>query len=188
MRNKKLRVLVAGSGGQGILTLGRLLAYAAIHRQWSVSCLPTYGAEMRGGYVYCLIVISGNRGIFSPVSGQVDIGLFMHERMLRLLRQNVKPEGTLLLNSSLIQGEQELTFKKLFIPASEMAESLGNLQVANMVMGGALGCLISQMFLPLEMADLISGIEQAVGKKEARETSEKALWAGWRWAEEKWKS
>ncbi len=181
-------MLAAGSGGQGILTLGRVMAYAAMNRQWQVSCLPAYGAEMRGGYVYCLIIMSSRRGLLSPVSGRVDAGIFMQERMLRLLAHYIKPGGTMLLNSSLVRPDPELKFKTIDIAASQLAESLGNLQVANMVMAGALGCLINREYLPLEMVDLMAGLEKTVGRKEALESSRKALETGWSLMEQQWKT
>lgn len=183
-----MRVLVAGSGGQGILTFGRLLAYTAINRNWQVSCLPTYGAEMRGGYVYCLIIISNTREVSSPVSGRVDVGIFMQEKMLRLLSHYVKPGGTLLLNCSLVHTEPETKFRTWEIDATNLAESLGNLQVANMVMSGALGYLINKEYFPCQVSDLSSVLEETLGNKENLPLCEKALTLGWKTIEEKWKT
>ncbi|MGB9677393.1 MAG: 2-oxoacid:acceptor oxidoreductase family protein, partial [Candidatus Ratteibacteria bacterium] len=64
----KVKIILGGSGGQGILTLGKLFSYAGIKKNYYISCLPTYGAEMRGGYIYCFVIISKKKEIFSPLS------------------------------------------------------------------------------------------------------------------------
>jgi 2-oxoglutarate ferredoxin oxidoreductase subunit gamma len=130
-------VIMAGFGGQGILLIGKMLAYAGMHEGKEVSWLPSYGPEMRGGTCNCTVVIS-DRPVGSPVIRSPRAVLAMNLPSLDKFEHDVRPGGLLLINSSLINRDPartDLTVVK--VPANEIANSLGNPRAANMVALGA---------------------------------------------------
>jgi 2-oxoglutarate ferredoxin oxidoreductase subunit gamma len=130
-------VIMAGFGGQGILLIGKMLAYAGMHEGKEVSWLPSYGPEMRGGTCNCTVVIS-DRPVGSPVIRSPRAVLAMNLPSLDKFEPDVRPGGLLLINSSLIErgsGRDDLTVVK--VPANEIANELGNPRAANMVALGA---------------------------------------------------
>jgi 2-oxoglutarate ferredoxin oxidoreductase subunit gamma len=119
-------VIMAGFGGQGILLIGKMLAYAGMHEGKEVSWLPSYGPEMRGGTCNCTVVIS-DRPVGSPVIRSPRAVLAMNLPSLDKFERDVRPGGLLLINSSLISRDParaDLTVVK--VPANEIANSLGN--------------------------------------------------------------
>ncbi|MCM8829446.1 MAG: 2-oxoacid:acceptor oxidoreductase family protein [Candidatus Omnitrophica bacterium] len=176
---EKVRIIVGGSGGQGILTVGKVLSYASIRQNMNVSCLPSYGAEMRGGYVYCTIVIYSAEDIVSPVSTEIDIGVFMDANSYRMLRGYLKKDAFVIFNSSLVKKFTHPGRKIIEIEASEIAERLGSIKTANMVATGATGYIIDHFFFPFTMKSLNYGIEQVLLSKELVDMSKKSLEAGW---------
>jgi 2-oxoglutarate ferredoxin oxidoreductase subunit gamma len=130
-------VLIAGFGGQGVVLAGHLLASAALAEGREVVWAPSYGPEMRGGAVHCTVIISSER-IGSPEVSRADSLLIMDRASLGRFAHRVKPGGLLVLNSTLISDRPtEDECRVLPIPASEAAEELGELKVANVVMLGA---------------------------------------------------
>jgi len=178
-KTRILRLIVGGSGGQGILTVGKVFAYAAINRGLDVSCLPAYGAEMRGGYVYCTIVMTGGDESVSPVVSRADIGLFMDEKSCRMLSGLVRKDGWLILNSSLI-GENGGRKQTVFdIPATEMAEKLGDIRTAGMICAGAAAFLVNRRLFPFKCRDLTRGMGRVVAGEQVLEMNERAVFMGW---------
>ena len=130
-------VIMAGFGGQGILLIGKMLAYAGMHEGKEVSWLPSYGPEMRGGTCNCTVVIS-DRPVGSPVIQSPRAVVAMNLPSLDKFESNLRPGGLLLINSSLInRGAQRDDVEVLLVPANEIANELGNPRGANMVALGA---------------------------------------------------
>jgi 2-oxoglutarate ferredoxin oxidoreductase subunit gamma len=130
-------ILIAGFGGQGVMLAGKLLAYASMTEGKNVTWLPSYGPEMRGGTANCMVVISTHR-IASPYVTKPSSLIVMNNPSLYAFECLVKPGGLILLNSSMINREltrKDLTVYK--IPATETADKLGDIRVANMVILGA---------------------------------------------------
>ena len=130
-------VIMAGFGGQGILLIGKMLAYAGMREGQEVSWLPSYGPEMRGGTCNCTVVIS-DRPVGSPVIRSPRAVLAMNLPSLDKFESDLREGGVLLINSSLIGREpkrSDLTVIK--VPANEIANELGNPRGANMVALGA---------------------------------------------------
>jgi 2-oxoglutarate ferredoxin oxidoreductase subunit gamma len=130
-------IIMAGFGGQGILLIGKILAYAGMHEGKEVSWLPSYGPEMRGGTCNCTVVIS-DRPVGSPVIRSPRAVLAMNLPSLDRFEADVRPGGLLLINSSLINRDPsraDVTVVK--VAANEIANSLGNPRAANMVALGA---------------------------------------------------
>jgi 2-oxoglutarate ferredoxin oxidoreductase subunit gamma len=131
-------ILIAGFGGQGILLAGKLLAQAAMKTGHEVTCMPSYGAEVRGGTANCMVVIS-NQPIASPLVGSCNSLIAMNKASLDKFAPCIKPAGLLIMNSSLIDEMPKLdkSIEILAVPADEIAVELGNQKVANMVVLGA---------------------------------------------------
>ncbi|HOK56932.1 MAG TPA: 2-oxoacid:acceptor oxidoreductase family protein [bacterium] len=176
----KVRIILGGSGGQGILTLGKLLAYAGIKKNYEVSCLPTYGAEMRGGYIYCFVIISKEKDIFSPLTESCDIGVFLNEMSYKMLKKFLKKDAYSILNYSLIKNFKK-NEKVIEIPATEIAEKTGDIRITNMVMAGVVSKLISQKFFDYEKEILINEINKIMEKEEIIKLCEKGIKEGWQY-------
>ncbi|MBR3295846.1 MAG: 2-oxoacid:acceptor oxidoreductase family protein [Clostridia bacterium] len=130
-------LLSAGFGGQGVLLLGQLIAYAGLKEEKNVSWLPSYGPEMRGGTANCSVVVSTEE-VGSPVVTSPDILVVMNRPSFEKYVDSVVPGGKMFVNSSLIDLKTDRTdIDVYYIPANQIADELGNLRVANMVMLGA---------------------------------------------------
>lgn len=129
-------LLCAGFGGQGIMFLGKLLAQAAMVQGLNVTYLPSYGAEVRGGTAHCNIILSSDE-IASPLVGRPTSVIVMNHPSLLKFEERVRPGGLLIVNSSLaLSSPSRQDIHILEVPATEMADSLGTVQVANMVVLG----------------------------------------------------
>ncbi|MBF0543665.1 MAG: 2-oxoacid:acceptor oxidoreductase family protein [Candidatus Riflebacteria bacterium] len=131
------RIILAGFGGQGILFLGKILAQVGMEAGRHVSWIPAYGPEMRGGTANCTVIISENP-IASPLVTVPDTVLAMNGLSVTRFANRIKAGGMLMYNSSLIERQEFRDDVRLVeIPASEIADDLGNARVANLVMAGA---------------------------------------------------
>jgi 2-oxoglutarate ferredoxin oxidoreductase subunit gamma len=129
--------LFAGFGGQGVLLMGQLLAYAGMLEDKYVSWLPAYGPEMRGGTANCSVNIS-DEPIGSPVVSKATTVVAMNRPSLDKFEPAVQPGGMLFINSSIIDKKAERDdIQVYYVPCNEISEELGNGRVANMVMLGA---------------------------------------------------
>ncbi len=151
------RILCAGFGGQGVMSLGQLLAYAGMIENKHVTWLPSYGPEMRGGTAYCNVVVS-NRPVGSPiVTGNATCAIVMNLPSLLKFEQSVIPGGMILVNCSLTdQTVSRRDVHAYYIPAGELAKECGNPKAANMVMLGA--------YLALTGTVRVASISQAFKK------------------------
>ncbi len=131
------KILCSGSGGQGVLTFGNILANAAMLEDYYVTFLPSYGAAMRGGTANCTVCISDSE-IASPVASAPDIVVAMNQPSVMKFINSLDPGGMIIYNSSLtdtvpIRGDLEI----FPVPANDLAIELGNERSANMVMIGS---------------------------------------------------
>ena len=135
MENK---VICAGFGGQGVMSMGQLLAYAGMIEDKHVSWLPSYGPEMRGGTANCGVTVSDEE-IGSPIiTNDADIAIVMNLPSLIKFEKDVKPGGKIFVNSSLIEKKVERTdIEVYYIDANKVAADIGNIKAANLVMLGA---------------------------------------------------
>lgn len=131
-------VIMAGFGGQGIMLIADILALVAMKEGRNVTWMPSYGVEMRGGTANCTVVVSSEE-VGSPVTGHPYGAIVMNEPSLLKYEPMVRPEGFLLLNVSLIESQKTTRedIDKLLLPANDIAQRLGNAQMANMVALGA---------------------------------------------------
>ncbi len=134
----KQKMFFAGSGGQGTLALGQMIAKAAMEEGKEVTWLPSYGPEMRGGTANCTVVVS-DKPISCPLINEADMLVVMNLPSLLKFESMVAPGGLLVINSSLVpQSSSRTDIRVLEIPANEKAIELGNDKAANMIMLGAI--------------------------------------------------
>lgn len=134
-------VIMAGFGGQGIMLIGQLLAYAGMDEGKEVSWLPSYGPEMRGGTANCTVVLS-DRPIGSPVIETPSACIIMNRPSLDRFGTKIKKGGLLVINSSLIDVKvSREDLDTLYIPCNQVAIQCGNGKAANMV---ALGSYVAR--------------------------------------------
>jgi len=134
----KIEILIAGFGGQGVLSMGLFLAYGGIAEGKKVTYVPSYGAEMRGGTANCLVILS-DKEISSPLVSDPSVVVVMNQPSLNKFEPVVRPGGLLLINASLAhRAAQREDITSFSIPAQEIANEVGLPRGANMVMLGAL--------------------------------------------------
>src|SRR5512139_1655568 len=130
-------VMIAGFGGQGVLLVGKLLAHAGMLESKRVTWFPSYGAEIRGGTANCTVIIA-DREIGSPVDERPSAMLILNEASFIKFEKRIRPGGQLFLNTSLIQQPSTRTdIGRIEVKANDIAEELGDIRIANMVMLGA---------------------------------------------------
>lgn len=133
-----LEILFAGFGGQGILSMGKFLAYAGMEEGKNVSWLPSYGPEMRGGTANCSVIISDDI-VGSPVVTAPDVLVVMNRPSLDKFEGTIKPGGMLIMDSDLVNREPYRDdIRVIKINAQITAMEIGARTVANMVLLGAL--------------------------------------------------
>lgn len=131
-------MVFAGFGGQGVMSMGMMVAYAGMIEEKNVSWIPSYGPEMRGGTANCAVVVTSDE-IGSPFVTEPEVVVAMNLPSMEKFEGKLKSGGLLIYNSSLIEREGGRNdIKVLAIPANEIANELGNSRVANMVVMGAL--------------------------------------------------
>lgn len=158
------RLIVAGFGGQGILTLGKLLCSAALHEGRNVTYLPSYGTEVRGGTANCQVVISSRR-IYSPLIEEPDSLIILNELSYEKFGPRLRSDGLMVLNTSGVdlKGAAKSPETVLSIPAADMAAELGNVQVTNVVMLGAF--LAARPLVQRDTA--LAALEDLLGERKA---------------------
>ncbi len=142
-------LVMAGFGGQGVLSLGLGVAQAGMQAGYHVSWIPSYGPEMRGGTANCTVKLASRR-IGSPTVSTPTVLFAMNLPSLKKFEPLVVPDGLIVYNTSLVEDEPERDdLSVLGVPATKIADELGNTRVANMV---ALGAYIGYtLILPKEI-------------------------------------
>ena len=131
------QLIIAGFGGQGVLRMGQLLAYAGMLEGKQVSWMPAYGPEMRGGSANCSVVISDD-SVGSPKVESADVVIAMNRPSMEAFEKNVVSGGLLLYNESLIDVKPSRTdIRAIGVRCNDIADELKSAKVANMAMLGA---------------------------------------------------
>lgn len=132
------RVIIAGSGGQGIMLLGKVLAEGALASGKFVTWLPAYGPEVRGGAAHCMVIISDEE-IGSPYIDKADSLIIMNQLSLGKFKNRLTEKGLMVVNSSLARPDNAPGARAGKF--TDIALGLGNIKVANMV---ALGMYLAR--------------------------------------------
>ena len=176
---KDERIICAGFGGQGIMILGKLIAYSVMEKNYNVTWMPSYGAEVRGGTAHCMVIVS-DKEIASPITSYCDTAIILNNPSMDKFHSIISPrsvctgrKGLVLLNSSLVTKElKRKDIDILRLPMTEIALELGNIRAANMV---ALGAYMKLRGLFVKK-DAIKGIRIAfAGNKEIIDINIRAL-------------
>ena len=154
-----LQMIFAGFGGQGVLLMGQLIAYAGMVMGKQVSWMPSYGTEMRGGSANCSVVVS-NEPVGSPRVEDADVVVAMNKPSLAVFEKSVVPGGLLIYNSSLIDVKPTSTdIRVAAIPANDIAAELGSAKLTNMVMLGA----VAQLTGDFTVEELVDAMRHKFG-------------------------
>jgi 2-oxoglutarate ferredoxin oxidoreductase subunit gamma len=133
--------IIGGFGGQGLLFAGRILAQAAVIEDRSVSWMPSYGPEMRGGTAFCTVIVA-DRPIGSPIVDAADSVIALTPPALAKFEPLLVPGGLLILNSSIIEAEpRRLDIEVASIPCTALARAAGDDRLVSVV---ALGGLVAR--------------------------------------------
>ncbi|MDD2502908.1 MAG: 2-oxoacid:acceptor oxidoreductase family protein [Clostridia bacterium] len=170
-------IIIAGFGGQGVMSMGQQLTYAGMLEGRNVSWLPSYGPEMRGGTANCNVIISDEQ-VGSPIVTHASAVIALNSPSLDKFEDAVVPGGLLFINSSLIERKSTRDDIQVFyIPANEIAEELGNKRVANSVM---LGAYLAKAGGGVSSESIIEALKNVLGpsKQNLIPINEKALERG----------
>lgn len=173
-------IKVAGFGGQGVLLLGLGLASIGMKLGHHVSWLPSYGPEMRGGTANCSVHISTEQ-IGSPSVVEIDMLAAFNLPSLRKFEPDVRPDGTIFYNSSIIDEKPTRDdIEAVAVPATGLADELGNIKAANMVMFGAMAAKTGLF----TVEEICSYLGSFVSRKKLIPLNERAVRKGAHYIEE----
>jgi 2-oxoglutarate ferredoxin oxidoreductase subunit gamma len=132
-----IKSIFSGFGGQGVIMMGYLLATGGMYEGKNVTCLPSYGAEVRGGTANCTVVLSTEE-IASPVASEPEFAILMNNPSLLRYQNQVQSGGSIFLNSSMIESRPVRGDLEIYeIPVNEIAKHLKADKATNMIMLGA---------------------------------------------------
>lgn len=154
-------IIIAGFGGQGVLSMGKILAYSGIMQKMEVSWMPSYGPEMRGGTANVTVILSDDR-ISSPIVNSYDTAIILNQQSMDKFESRVKPGGLLLYDTNGISRHPERTDIQIHqVEAAKEAAKMGAARTFNMiVLGGYL------KLKPLvELENVISGLEKSLPQR-----------------------
>ena len=157
----KEELIIAGFGGQGVLSMGKILAYAALMDDLEVTWMPSYGPEQRGGTANVTVIISDSE-ISSPMLDNYDTAVILNQQSLDKFESKVKPGGTLIYDSYGIHKAPTRTDINIYrIDAMEATFEMENAKAYNMVVLGAL--LKIKNLLPVE--SVIKGLKKTLPER-----------------------
>ncbi|WP_251860768.1 2-oxoacid:acceptor oxidoreductase family protein [Clostridium sp. Marseille-Q2269] len=167
------QIIFAGFGGQGILSMGKFLAYAGMDSNMEVSWLPSYGPEMRGGTANCSVVLS-DTPVGSPIVTKPDTIVVMNRPSLDKFEDKVASGGLIILDSDLVDRMPKRDdVKVIAIPAQSEGDKIGSKKIANMVL---LGALVKETGI-VTMDEITASLKDH-GKEAFFESNKAALKAG----------
>jgi len=154
-------ILIAGFGGQGVLSMGKIMAYSGVMQDMEVSWMPSYGPEMRGGTANVIVILSSER-ISSPVIRHFDTAIILNQQSLDKFEESIKPGGVLIYDSNGITrhpGRKDILIYR--IDAAEEASRMNSQKTFNMiVLGGFL-----KVKPVLTMENVIKGLKKSLPER-----------------------
>lgn len=130
-------IIIAGFGGQGVLSMGKILAYSGIMQNQEVTWMPSYGPEMRGGTANVTVILSDNR-ISSPIVHEYDTAIILNQQSMDKFEKTVKKGGFLIYDpNGITRHPQRKDIKVFKVEGAEEAAKMGNLKTFNMIILGA---------------------------------------------------
>ena len=154
-------IIIAGFGGQGVLSMGKILAYSGMMQDQEVSWMPSYGPEMRGGTANVTVILSDQR-ISSPILNQYDTAILLNQQSIDKFEKSVKPGGTIIYDGNGIIRHPERKDVNIYrIDAADEASKLGLSKTFNMiVLGGYL-----KIKPIVEFENVIEGLKQSLPER-----------------------
>lgn len=154
-------ILIAGFGGQGVLSMGKIIAYSGIMQDMEVSWMPSYGPEMRGGTANVTVIISNER-ISSPILRSFDTAIILNQQSMDKFENSVKPGGLLIYDSNGITRHPERKDIAIYrIDATEEASKMKSPKTFNMIVLG--GFLKIKPIIKLE--NVIKGLKKSLPER-----------------------
>ncbi len=151
-------IIIAGFGGQGVLSMGKILAYSGIMQGQEVAWMPSYGPEMRGGTANVTVIISDSR-ISSPILQEFDTAIILNQQSMDKFESMVKPGGVLIYDpNGIIRHPERKDISIYKIEATEEAARLKNAKTFNMIILGAF--LKVKPIVKLE--NVVKGLEKSL--------------------------
>ena len=158
----KEEIIIAGFGGQGVLSMGKILAYSGLMDDKEVTWMPSYGPEQRGGTANVTVILADSK-ISSPVLDKYDIVVALNQQSLDKFAPKVKPGGTLIYDTNGIHNRPTRDDIKIYpIDAMEATLEIGNSKAYNMVVMGA---LLKAMSYKLPMENVIKGLKKSLPER-----------------------
>jgi 2-oxoglutarate ferredoxin oxidoreductase subunit gamma len=151
-------IIIAGFGGQGVLSMGKIIAYSGLMQDMEVSWMPSYGPEMRGGTANVIVIIS-NEKISSPIIRKFDTAIILNQQSMDKFEGTVKPGGILIYDSNGITRHPERKDITIYrVDAAEEASKMKSLKTFNMiVLGGFL-----KIKPVIKMENVIKGLKKSL--------------------------
>ncbi|HMM12638.1 MAG TPA: 2-oxoacid:acceptor oxidoreductase family protein [Bacteroidales bacterium] len=154
-------IIIAGFGGQGVLSMGKILAYSGIMQDQEVSWMPSYGPEMRGGTANVTVILSDER-ISSPILNHYDTAIILNQQSMDKFEMSVKPGGILLYDPNGITRHPERKDIKIFqIEGAKLASEMGNTKIFNMIVLGA----YLKVKPVVELENVIKGLKKSLPER-----------------------
>lgn len=154
-------IIIAGFGGQGILSMGKIMAYSGVMQGMEVSWMPSYGPEMRGGTANVTVILSDGR-ISSPILRQYDTGIILNQQSLDKFEANIKTGGVLIYDSNGITRHPERKDIRIYrVNAAEEAAKMNSPRTFNMIVLG-----VYLKIKPLvSMENVIKGLKESLPER-----------------------
>jgi 2-oxoglutarate ferredoxin oxidoreductase subunit gamma len=177
-----IKTIFSGFGGQGVISMGMTIANAAMLEGQYVTCLPSYGVEVRGGTCNCTVAVSDEE-IASPVASEPDFVVAMNQPSFVRFQSILPAGGLICVNSSIVNTDGARSdIEVVQVPVMPLVEKIGNTKVANMIMVGVLVKLSNIVSFDA----LISNLSVILGEGKAKLTklNQQALELGYSYIKE----
>ena len=168
-------IIIAGFGGQGVLSMGKILAYSGIMQGLEVSWMPSYGPEMRGGTANVTVILSDSQ-VSSPVLNQYDVAIILNQQSMDKFEPMVKPGGVLLYDNNGISRYPARKDINIYCVEATVEASKTDPRIFNMIVLG--GYLAVRPFLKME--NVLEGLKKSLPERHHKliPLNEKAILSG----------
>lgn len=157
----KEEIIIAGFGGQGVLSMGKILAYSGIMQDQEVTWMPAYGPEMRGGTANVTVILSDKK-ISSPILSKYDTAIILNQQSLDKFENKVKPGGLLIYDpNGIIHKPTRKDITICTIEAAEESARMGNIKAFNMIV---LGAFLKKKPI-VTMENVIKGLKKSIPER-----------------------
>ncbi|MFI3248383.1 MAG: 2-oxoacid:acceptor oxidoreductase family protein [Rikenellaceae bacterium] len=157
----KETLIIAGFGGQGVLSMGKILAYSGVMQDFEVTWMPSYGPEMRGGTANVTVILS-DKMISSPVATEFDSAIILNQQSMEKFEPMVRPGGTLIYDTNGITHHPTRTDINIYtIDATSECAKMGNSKLFNTLILGA----YLKVCPVVEMENVMQGLKKSLPER-----------------------